>query len=109
MEGSMTVGGNIRTQTFEAALHAMCAYFLNQEENLPGWLAKMAQVPAKHVGKLDRLQLVARGLSITASMEHGSIKISWLEVILTMRANKLDSTNLERDIRALCLHLRFLK
>ena len=71
------------------ALHAMLAfYFANGSGlELPRWLAKMAVgIPADIAENFTtRLEVVSRGMARTLKMQHGTTKVSWVDIIVALR------------------------
>ncbi len=65
------------------ALHMLCASFLSRSLHLPEWLRQMASaVPCIWLPAMTKVDRLVKGFAAGAAMEHGSVKQSWLEVVL---------------------------
>ncbi len=72
---------------------------------LPPWLQKMAHtIQAEYMGELPFAEIVARGIAVTSSMEHGVTKQSWLDSILSFKESTAEgfATAVEANVLALC-------
>ena len=71
------------------ALHAMLAFYFRSGSGLelPRWLAEMAMgIPADIAhGFTTRLEVVSRGMARTLKMQHGTTKVSWVDIIVALR------------------------
>ena len=73
------------------ALHAMLAFYFAYGQDrgleLPCWLANMAVgIPADIAdGFTTRLEVATRGMARTLKMQYGTTKVSWVDVIITLR------------------------
>lgn len=65
------------------ALHMLCASFFDRTLSLPAWLSSMASTVAyQWEGITTRERLVAKGVASTASLQHGIVKLSWLDIVM---------------------------
>ena len=71
-------------------------YFFKTGSATPDWLLSMAkEIPSKFLGKLNLEDALAQSLSMTTSMQEGSVKQNWLDIVMqAMRKNESFSSAL---------------
>ncbi len=86
------------------ALHMLCQSFRDRVLDLPPWLQKMARkIRVAWCGQLTQVERFARGLAATASMEHGTVKLSWLDIVLQVAGgSEALGQSLQSRVFAIC-------
>ncbi len=67
------------------ALHAMAGFHFERALPLPPWFHCFKAIPAVHAGTLTTTAMMAEGLAASASLEHGVVRISWIETVLAVQ------------------------
>ncbi len=86
------------------ALHVLCYFHFATGQELPGWLARLAcAVPIAWKGDMSKLDWVAQGLGQAASMQHGQVHLTWLDVVQQVihDSSGVVATNLRERIFAI--------
>ncbi len=64
------------------ALHVLAYSFKTRELDLPHWFVLMASaIPISWKGTLTKLEWLGGGLSAAAALQHGQVRLSWLDII----------------------------
>ncbi len=64
------------------ALHVLAYSFKTRELDLPQWFVAMASaIPLSWKGELTKLQWLTGGISAAAALQHGQVRLSWLDII----------------------------
>ena len=64
------------------AMHVLAYSFKARNLHMPGWLLRMAKsVKIIWRGALTKVEWLALGWSKAASMQHGQVKLSWIDII----------------------------
>ena len=71
---------------------------------LPEWLREMAgSIRGDYKGELKFTEIVAMGIALTSSMEHGVTKQSWLDSVMSAKEVGADfATSVEERVNDLC-------
>ena len=68
------------------ALHATALYFYQHNMDIPEWLKAFQALPVVDRGSMRPEDLIAAGLARGARLEHGIVKMNWVELVLLVKS-----------------------
>ena len=86
-----------------AAIHVTAYYYMQSGSNLPPWLLNMCKtIPMKWHGTMDKAPALATAYSRSASLHHGTVELSWLDIICQVKADQSIENPLQEVMYRIC-------